>query len=541
MVASACMTLAVMYFMVRCRGRLDPNIKPARTAGATIDITQRKQREEALRESEERFRTVANSAPVMIWMSGPDKLCNFFNKGWLDFTGRTFEEELGDGWAAGVHPDDRAECLKHYAESFDARRPFALEYRLRRHDGEYRWISDNGVPRYDSGRNFAGYIGSAVDLTERRQSEEQFRLVVEASPNGIILVNDQGRIILINAQTERLFGYPRSQLVGQTVDMLVPERWRAQYQRHREHFRDSPGVRMMGVGRELVGRRMDGTEFPLEIGLSPIQVQETNHVLAVIVDITTRKEAEAESLRQRDQLAHIARVTTMGQLASSLAHELNQPLGAIMRNAEAAELLLLDPSPDLEEVRAILADIRKDDQRAGEVIDRMRALMRRGEAQRLLVNLHLLSGEVITLLRPDADIRRVRLALEADAALPLVFGDRVQLQQVVLNLVLNAMEALKDNPPAERLVVVRARPSGATVEVTVSDNGHGIPEDKLSRIFEPFFTSKPGGLGMGLSISRSIVEAHRGRLWAENNTDGGATFRFMLPIGTEEQGSLKNI
>jgi two-component system sensor kinase FixL len=168
--------------------------------------------------------------------------------------------------------------------------------------------------------------------------------------------------------------------------------------------------------------------------------------------------------------------------------------------------------------------------------------MRRGEVQRLLVNLHLLTGEVLALLRPDADLRRVRLVLETDAALPPVLGDRVQLQQVVLNLILNAMEALKDNPPESRLVAVRARPSGAMVEVAVSDNGHGIPQDKLARIFEPFFTSKPGGLGMGLSISRSIVEAHRGRLWAENNAaGGGATFRFTLPAGAEEQGTLKNI
>ena len=233
--------------------------------------------------------------------------------------------------------------------------------------------------------------------------------------------------------------------------------------------------------------------------------------------------------QQRNELAHVTRVSTMGQLASSLAHELNQPLGAILRNAEAAELFLQDPSPDLDEVRAILADIRKDDQRAGEVIDRMRALMKRREAERRRLDLNLLAGEVVTLVRPDAEKRRVRLALETDPALPPVHGDRVQLQQVLLNLLLNAMDALDDNPPARRLVTVRARPVGATVEVAVSDNGHGIPADKLLRVFEPFFTSKPNGLGMGLAISRSIIEAHGGRLWAENNEAGGATFTFTLP------------
>jgi two-component system sensor kinase FixL len=507
-----------------------------------ILIEQKTNVELSLRESEERFRHMADTAPVLIWMSGPDKLCNFFNQSWLDFTGRGLEKELGDGWAEGVHPDDLAGCLKSYIEAFDARRPFTIEYRLRRHDGEYRWILDDGVPRFDSTENFLGYIGSAVDLTERKQSEERFRRVVEASPRGIILVNDQGRIILVNAETEGIFGYPRTELLGQTVDLLVPKRWHAQYQVLRDRFRKTPNMRMMRARRESAGLRKDGTEFPLEFGFSPVQGPEGNQILIAIEDITARKEAEAETLRQRNQLAHVARVSTMGQLASSLAHELNQPLGAILRNAEAAELLLLEPSPDLEEVRAILTDIRKDDQRAGDVIDRMRALMRRGEVRRLSVNLHLLTGEVLVLLRPDADSRRVRLVLEADATLPPVLGDWVQLQQVVLNLVLNAMEALKDNPPANRLVVVRTRPSGAMVEVAVSDNGHGIPADKLLRVFEPFFTSKPGGLGMGLSISRSIVEAHRGRLWAENNADGsGATFHFTLPVGAQEQGSLKNI
>jgi two-component system, LuxR family, sensor kinase FixL len=506
-----------------------------------VGVEEEKRSQRALRESEARFRGVADAAPVLIWMSGPDKRCNFFNKNWLDFTGRALEQELGDGWAEGVHPDDLAECLKDYIESFDARRPFTLEYRLRRHDGEYRWISDNGVPRYDSGRNFLGYIGSCVDLTDRRQSEERFRLVVEASPNGIILANDHGWITLVNAQTERLFGYPRTELIGQSAGLLMPERWRDQFQHNLNRFREAPSVRMMGVGRELLGRRKDGTEFPLEIGLSPVQGQDGKQFLAVIVDITARKEAEAETLRQRNQLAHVTRVTTMGQLASSLAHELNQPLGAIMRNAEAAELLLLEASPDLDEVRASLADIRKDDQRAGDVIDRMRALMKRGEVQRLPVDLNAMAGEVITLVRPDAYIRRVRLALETDAALPPVIGDRVQLQQVMLNLVLNGMEALKDNPPGNRLVVMRARPSGTAVEVAVSDNGNGIPEDKLARIFEPFFSSKPGGLGMGLSISRNIVAAHRGRLWAENNAGGGATFRFTLPIGEEEEDLFDKI
>ena len=240
---------------------------------------------------------------------------------------------------------------------------------------------------------------------------------------------------------------------------------------------------------------------------------------------------ELELTRQHQaELAHVARVSNLGQLASSLAHELNQPLGAILRNAEAAELFLQDPSPDLEEIRTILADIRADDQRAGAVIDRMRGLMKRREVERRLLDLNVLVGEVVALVRSDAELRRVRLVLETNPALPPVQGDRVQLQQVLLNLVLNALDALNDNLPESRLVTLRTQPAGASIEVSVSDQGHGIPADKLVRVFEPFYTSKPNGLGMGLAISRSIIEAHGGRLWAENKAEGGAVFTFALPV-----------
>src|SRR5205823_411698 len=211
--------------------------------------------EAGLRESEERFRIVADAAPVLIWMSGTDKLCTFFNKPWMEFTGRSLEQEMGNGWAESVHPDDLQKCLKNYVEAFDARKPFVMEYRLRRHDGEYRWISDNGVPRYDAQKNFAGYIGSCMDITERRQAEEKFRLVVEASPSGIILVNDRGRIALVNSQTEKLFGYGREELVGKPVEILVPERFASRHPDHRGEFLGAPTARAMGAGRELFARR----------------------------------------------------------------------------------------------------------------------------------------------------------------------------------------------------------------------------------------------------------------------------------------------
>jgi len=251
----------------------------------------------------------------------------------------------------------------------------------------------------------------------------------------------------------------------------------------------------------------------------------------VCIDITARKHQEREMLRLRQDIAHVGGMSVMGQLASALAHEINQPLGAILRNAEAAALFMQDPSPDLAEISAILEDIRKDDQRAGAVIDRLRALLRRQEVAMTELHLNQVLGDVATLLRPDAAARHVAMQYDVAPDLPPVHGDRVQLQQVLLNLVLNAMDALRSEGGPNRTVAVTARQEGpGTLEISVADTGTGIPAGQVERVFDPFFTTKTTGIGMGLSISRSIVETHGGRLWAENNAQRGATFRFTLPV-----------
>jgi len=244
-----------------------------------------------------------------------------------------------------------------------------------------------------------------------------------------------------------------------------------------------------------------------------------------------RRRAEAEIFKQRNELAHVSRVSTMGQLASALAHELNQPLGAILRNAEAAELFLQKDRPDLSEIRAILADIRKDDQRAGNVINRMRSLLKRRELASDPLDIAELIVETIALADSDARARRIHLTTQLPARLPVAHGDRVHLQQVLLNLILNGMDAMAAGEGLERQLTVRASTGNdGDIEVAVSDSGTGIPPEKIKQLFEPFFTTKPDGMGMGLAISRTIIEAHGGKIWAENHARRGATFRFTLPV-----------
>jgi two-component system, LuxR family, sensor kinase FixL len=252
-------------------------------------------------------------------------------------------------------------------------------------------------------------------------------------------------------------------------------------------------------------------------------------VMGVSIDVTASKLAELQLVQQRDELAHLSRVTTIGEMATTLAHELNQPIGAIHSNAEAAEILLQNDAPDLDEVRAIVSDIRRDGWRVGEVIHRTRSLLRKREFRVESVNVNDLVEGVSELLHGTLMSHKVRLRIEVRRGLPLILGDPIQLQQVLLNLILNAVEAMIDRPPEEREVVVRATTASLGVEVTVTDQGPGFSKWKLSRLFEPFLSTKKNGMGMGLAICHTIIQAHRGHVMAENNPDRGATVRFTLP------------
>jgi two-component system sensor kinase FixL len=260
------------------------------------------------------------------------------------------------------------------------------------------------------------------------------------------------------------------------------------------------------------------------------------HLLGeVFANALARKQTELEAQRLRQELTHIGRVSAMGELTASLAHELNQPLTAILSNAQAAQRLLAADVVNLEKVREILKDIVTDDKRAADIIHRLRGLIKKGDLEFVPLDLNEIVGEVAWLVRTDAILRNLSLSLEFDADLPKVRGDRVQLQQVVLNLVLNGLEAMRESREGERTLVIRTATDGAAaVRVAVQDSGPGIDEKDLDRMFEPLYTTKAEGLGMGLAIVRTIVDAHGGGLGAANNAQGGATVHFTLPVGTED-------
>ena len=365
--------------------------------------------EAALRESEAHFRIMADTAPVMIWRSGIDKKYDFFNQPWLSFTGRTFEQEFGDGWAESVHPEDLAACLETYTSAFDAREQFRMEYRLRRFDGEYRLVLDSGVPRWETDGTFAGYIGSCIDISDRREAERA--------------------------------------------------------------------------------------------------LQETHA-----------------------ELSRVSRLTALGEFAASIAHEVRQPLTAIIINARICLRWLSAAEPDFEEVKEGLEDVVTAGQRAEEVIRRNRDLFRHHKVEAAAVDINAVIGEVGALVASRLRDNHIALVTSLGEGLPAVTGDRIELQQVLLNLIANAIDAMERvAPDARRIDISSSCTTEQFVQVTVTDQGMGLGGVDVERMFTLSYTTKDAGTGVGLSVSRSIVEAHGGKLWAEQHQGRGATFCFTIP------------
>jgi PAS domain S-box-containing protein len=381
-----------------------------------------------------------------------------------------------------------------------------------------------------------GVLASIVDITERKRAERRFRLAVESAPDAMVMINREGRIVLVNLQTEKLFGYSREELMGQLVEILVPERYRERHPAYRNSFLVSPSVRSMGAGRELFGRRKDGSEFPIEIGLNPIETGEETLVLSAIVDITARKEAEARARKHLADLAHVARLSTVGQMFSELAHEINQPLAAAANYARACVTFARTGGGVVTQEQMIdwMEKTATQTARAIDIVKRLGSFVKKDGGVRTSVNINQLVEHVVGLSVPAMQTTRdgappLELTLELDPATPPLFVDRVQIEQVLLNLVRNAVEAMQERRSRPPRLTLRSAFDAICVTISVEDTGPGIAPENLPRLFDPYFTTKSSGIGLGLSISRSIAEDHGGGITAES-TPLGTTFRVKLPI-----------
>ena len=378
--------------------------------------------------------------------------------------------------------------------------------------------------------------GGAARLTG---SEEHLRSILATVPDAMIIINECGTILSFSAAAEKMFGYSEAEIVGENVSVLMPSPDRERHDSYIQAYCETGIRKIIGIGRITTGRRRDGNTFPMELSVGEAWVDGSRIFTGFVHDITQVQQVEARLQDLQAELAHFGRVSEMATFASSLAHELNQPLTAISNYCEGiGDILAGTPNGEkIETARAALKEVAAEAIRAGEIVRRMRDFISRGHTEFRLESVPKLITEANALALVGSQEQGTDVQVSLDANAGQVFADRIQIQQVLFNLIRNAIEAMAESPIRSLTIATASRPQGF-VTVRVQDTGPGISEDVASKLFQPFVTSKRNGMGIGLSICRTIVEAHGGRIWCESAPDGGTIFQFTLPAAGNADADL---
>jgi two-component system sensor kinase FixL len=371
-------------------------------------------------------------------------------------------------------------------------------------------------------------------MADARAREAHLQSILDTVPDAMIVIDERGIIQSFSSAAERQFGWTAAEVVGRNVSLLMPDPYRTAHDAYLARYMETGERRIIGIGRVVVGERKDGTTFPMELSVGEMLSGETRYFTGFVRDLTERQAAERRLQDVQGELVHVSRLTALGEMASAMAHELNQPLTAATSFMKGCLVLLKRKPLDEARLEDMISQGAEQALRAGQIIRRLREFVSKGEAERSIESLPQLLEEAGALAMVGARERNVRLRYEIDPGVDLVLADKVQIQQVALNLIRNGIEAMEESPKKELFVGARAAPDDM-VEVFVSDTGHGISPKAAEQLFQPFMTTKAHGMGIGLSISRTIIEAHGGRIWVEPNPAGGTIFRFTLPrVGDEE-------
>ena len=511
-----------------CSGQID------RWCVLLTDIDERKRAEDALRESERKFRLLVETIPALVWRGTPEGELDYLNQRAVEYLGHTAEHLSGGRWIELVYPEHRESTVSRWLQSATTGSSYSDIYKLRRADGQYRWIQSVGEPLYDAGGRIAHWYGVVIDIDDQKRAEVELKRAYDSfsdaqrlSKTGSFITDLVGDDHNWSEEAYRIFGFdPATKITVQRVREVI-------------HPDDLPAFESV-IARGMTG---ENVTFAFRVATAPGAVKHVRGVAHVIEmvegrpmfvgalqDVTESTVAEEALNRARSELAHVARVTTVSALTASIAHEVNQPLSGIITNAGTCLRMLDATPPNVDGARETVKRTMRDGNRAAEVIARLRALFSKKELTFEPLDLNEATREVIAL--SSSDLQRNRVVLQSELAdnLPAISGDRVQLQQVILNLLRNASDAMAGVDDRPRQMLIRTeREDADRVRLSVRDAGVGLDPPSMDKLFDAFYTTKDGGMGIGLSISRSIVERHHGRLWAQANEGPGTTFSFSIP------------
>ncbi|MBX9645767.1 MAG: PAS domain S-box protein [Xanthobacteraceae bacterium] len=416
---------------------------------------------------------------------------------------------------------------------------FDVQYRVHRNSNAGHWVRALGAIVDGPDGNHARLSGVMIDIDREKRLEDavrtresHFRSILDTVPDAMIVIDEHGIMQFFSSAAERQFGYAEPEAIGKNISALMPEPDRSRHDGYLARYLKTGERRIIGIGRIVTGMRKDGTTFPMHLTIGEMRSEGQPYFTGFVRDLTEQQQTVARMQELQSELVHVSRLSAMGEMASALAHELNQPLSAISNYMKGSRRLLVDSTDvNAPKIEAALDRAAEQAIRAGDIIRRLRNFVAREAFEKRIESLSKLIEEAGALGLTGAREQGVILRFNLDPTFDLVLADRVQIQQVLVNLFRNALEAMAASTHRE-LIASNARANDDMIEIAVSDTGHGFGDDAQTNLFQPFFTTKETGMGVGLSISRTIIEAHGGRMWAETNQAGGATFRFTLPAAS---------
>jgi two-component system, LuxR family, sensor kinase FixL len=512
--------------------------KRTEAQGIVIDIARRKAAEEA----NSRLAAIVASSDDAIVAKTLEGIVTDWNAGAEVIFGYSAQEMIGKPISLLLPPgqeDEGAKILEHLKRG---ERVEHFETRRRCKNGDIIDVSLTVSPLWDHDGRMIGASKIARDITAGKRAqmalaerEAHLQSVLDTVPDAMIVINPQGIIQSFSATAERQFGYRADEVVGRNVSILMPSPYREQHDAHLKRYLTTGERHIIGIGRLVVGQRKDGSTFPMELSVGEVRSGQRRAFTGFVRDLSEREESQKRLQDLQGELIHMSRFTALGEMASTLAHELNQPLSAVANYLKGGQRLLAGDQPEpVRMAREAMEKAKEQALRAGQIIRHLRDFVTRGESERHLEPVAKLIEEASALGLVGLKESGVRVAFELDPRAEFVFADKIQVQQVLLNLIRNAVEAMQDSDTQE-LVVASRQVDEETVEISVADTGSGIAEEIAAQLFQPFVTTKRQGMGVGLSISRTIVEAHGGRLWAEPNPEGGTIFRLTLKTQVGEE------